>query len=397
MCLWNMGAYGQQLNALIEDALQNNPEIQKFELQYKIAAEKVNEVNSLPNTEFGVGVFVSEPETRTGAQRLKVSAKQMLPSFGAITARQNYRSSMAEAKYVDITIAKRKLIAAVSKVYYQLYELNAKQEILHQQIALLKTYEIMALKAVEVDKASAVDVLKIQMRQNDLVQLQQVLAHTYVAEQTALNSLLNRAKNTPVTPVQELGLPDIKMDNTSEYIEVHPELMKYDKLYQSIEQSELVNQKERNPMIGFGLDYIAVAERPNMSFEDNGKDIVMPMLSISIPLFNSKHSSKTKQHTLQQEELKFQKQDRLKRLESLLDAAINQRKTARISYTTQQKNLQQAKHAEDILIKTYETSSVDFKDILDIQELQLKFRMKQIEAVTHYYVQSTIINYLTQS
>ena len=85
----------QELQTLISDALTNNPEIKKFELQYRIASEKVNEVNTLPNTQFGVGYFVSEPETRTGAQRFKVSVKQMLPWFGNIAARENYVSSLA--------------------------------------------------------------------------------------------------------------------------------------------------------------------------------------------------------------------------------------------------------------------------------------------------------------
>jgi hypothetical protein len=38
-------------------------------------------------------------------------------------------------------------------------------------------------------------------------------------------------------------------------------------------------------MIGFGLDYINVAERPNMDFSDNGKDIVMPMVFGIYPNF----------------------------------------------------------------------------------------------------------------
>jgi hypothetical protein len=58
--------------------------------------------------------------------------------------------------------------------------------------------------------------------------------------------------------------------------------------------------------------------------------------------------------------------------------------------------LKQAKDAENILIKSYETGTIDFKDVLDIQELQLKFQMNQIESVKTYYVQTTIINYLTQ-
>ena len=77
-----------------------------------------------------------------------------------------------------------------------------------------------------------------------------------------------------------------------------------------------------------------------------------------------------------------------------MDKAINDRISARISYDTQTKNIKQAKDAEEILIKSYETGTINFVDVLDIQELQLKFQMNQIESVKTYYVQSTIINYL---
>ena len=386
----------QELETLIDEALNNNPEIQKFELQYSIASEKVNEVNTLPNTEFGVGYFVSEPETRTGAQRFKVSAKQMLPWFGNITARENYVSALADAKYEDIVIAKRKLMVSVSQSYYNLYANKAKQEVLSENIKLLETYETLALTSVEVGKASAVDVLRLQMRQNEMQQLLDVLSQQFLAEQTTLNKLLNRDKDLEVSVVNELIIPSEDFEITSENLALHPELLKFDKLYQSVEQSELLNQKESSPMIGFGLDYINVAERPNMDFSDNGKDIVMPMVSVSIPIFNKKYKSQTKQNDLQQQEITAQKQERLNALETLLDKANNERISARISYATQTKNLQQAKDAEDILIKSYETGTIDFNDVLDIQELQLKFQMNQIESVKTYYVQSTIINYLIQ-
>ncbi|HDZ14510.1 hypothetical protein LCGC14_1503670, partial [marine sediment metagenome] len=42
----------------------------------------------------------------------------------------------------------------------------------------------------------------------------------------------------------------------------------------------------------------------------------------------------------------------------------------------------------------YETGTIDFNDVLDIQELQLKFQTNQIESVQMYYRQSAIINYL---
>ena len=390
-----LSAQSQELETLIDVALNNNPEIQKFELQYKRASEKVNEVNTIPNTEFGVGYFVSEPETRTGAQRFKVSAKQMLPWFGTITSRENYVSSLADAKYEDIVIAKRKLMASVSQSYYNLYANKAKQKVLTENIKLLETYETLALTSVEVGKASAVDVLRLQMRQNEMQQLKDVLSQQFLAEQTNLNNLLNRENDIAVTVVERLMMPSEDFEITTKNLALHPELLKYDKLFQSIEQSELLNQKESSPMIGFGLDYINVSERPDMNFSDNGKDIVMPMVSVSIPIFNKKYKSQTKQNELEQQEITAQKQERLNTLETLLSKAINERISARISYETQTKNLKQAKDAEDILIKSYETGTIDFNDVLDIQELQLKFQMNQIESIKGYYVQSTIINYLT--
>ncbi|MBD1262817.1 TolC family protein [Maribacter polysiphoniae] len=385
----------QQLETLIEEALANSPQIQKFELQYKIATEKKNEVNTLPNTEFSVGYFVSEPETRTGAQRFKVSAKQMLPWFGNITARENYVASLADVQYEEIVIAKRKLIASVSQSYYNLYANKAKQAVLTENIKLLGTYETLALTSVEVGKASAVDVLRLQMRQNEMQQLSDVLGQQFLAEQTAFNNLLNREKAMVVHVVDELDIPSEDFESAIENLALHPELLKYDKLYQSVTQSELLNQKESSPMFGFGLDYINVNERPDMDFSDNGKDIIMPMVSLSIPIFNKKFKSKTKQNEWQKQEIVAQKQERLNMLQTLLDKALNERISARISYVTQAKNLKQAKNAESILIKNYETGTIDFNDVLDIQELQLKFQMNQIESIKNYYVQTTIINYLS--
>jgi cobalt-zinc-cadmium efflux system outer membrane protein len=361
----------QQLQTLINESLANNPEIQKFELQYKRVSEKVNEVNTIPNTEFGVGYFISEPETRIGAQRFKVSAKQMLPWFGTITSRENYVSALANAKYEDIVIAKRKLMASVSQSYYKLYANKAKQDILNENIELLETYETMALTSVEVGKASAVDVLRLQIRQNELQQIKDVLQQQFLAEQTTFNNLLNRESDIEVIVVENLLIPKEDFETTTENLALHPELLKYDKLFTSIEQSELLNQKESSPMIGFGLDYINVTERPDLNFSDNGKDIIMPMVSVSIPIFNKKYKSISKQNELEQQEILSQKQERLNTLETLLDKAVNERISARISHNTAIKNLKQAKDAEDILIKNYETGTIDFNDVLDIQELKL--------------------------
>ena len=387
-------AKAQELQSYIQEAEANNPVIQAYELRYNIAQEKVNEVNTLPNTVVSAGYFVSEPETRTGAQRARFSISQMLPWFGTITARENYASSMAETEFVEIAIAKRKLALSVAQSYYQLYSIKAKQEVLDENIQLLETYERLALTSVEVGKASAVDVLRLQIRQNELQQQKEVLQEAYLAEQASFNNLLNRKESIAVEVVPEMTIPTEDPIYSKEGLALNPELLKYDRLYESIEQSELLNQKESAPNIGFGLDYVPVSERPDMTFSDNGKDIIMPMVSLSIPIFNNRYSSVSKQNELKQLEIESQKNERLNTLETAFAKAKSQRNQARIQFNTQEKNLKQANDAEEILIKNYETGTIDFNDVLDIQELQLKFQMNQIESIKMYYVQSALLNYL---
>lgn len=392
--LLTVGMNAQTLELYLQEAEQNNPLIQALELRYNIAKEKVDEVNTLPNTTIGAGYFVSEPETRTGPQRARFSVSQMLPWFGTITARENYASSMAETEYVEIAIAKRKLALSVAQSYYRLYALRATQDKLEENIALLKTYERLALTSVEVGKASAVDVLKLQIRQNELQQQKEVLQQQYIAEQAVFNNLLNRDESISVEVASGMDIPEEDPILEKEALTLNPELLKYDQLYESVVQSELLNQKENAPSLGFGLDYVTVSERPDMSFSDNGKDIVMPMVTLSIPIFNNKFKSVTKQNQLRQQEIELQKQERLNVLENTFAKALSQRNEARIAYTIQAKNLDQAKDAEEILIKNYETGTIDFNDVLDIQELQLKFQLNQIQSVQMYYVQSALINYV---
>ncbi len=385
---------GQELHVFIKEALENNLKVKQFEKQYERIVERKEEVNTLPNTEIGAGVFVSTPETRTGAQLFKLSVKQMLPWFGTITARENYIESLSDTNYQEVVVIKRKLVNSVTKLYYKLYGNEAKQRVLEENKKLLKTYEQLALNSLEVDKASAVDVLKLQIHQNEIVQQIEILQEEFKGQRATFNKMLNKSTDTPIVLPEIIQLLDEAESVNIENLKIHPELVKYDKLYESVVQSELLNQKEEKPSIGFGIDYINVEERPDLSFDDNGKDIIMPMVSLSIPLFNKKNKSVSKQNKLKQEEISFQKQERYNVLEASLKKAVAKQKAAVISYRTNTRNLDQAKNAEQILLKSYETGTIDFNDILDIQELQLKFQMNKITSVVDYYEERSLINYL---
>lgn len=386
----------QDLDMLIDIALSNNPEIKQFELKYNRISEKQFEAATYPNTEIGFGVFTSTPETRTGAQKFKISVNQKIPFFGTLTARSSYANSLADAQYQEVVIIKRKLIVNVSSAYYNLYGIDAKLKIAAKNKELLRSYEKLALKAVEVGKASAVDVLKLQIRKNEIEQLEEILKQQFQSEQSVINAFLNRPSNQSITISGELVIPHEIDDFQDGMLQLHPELVRYEKLFASVTSSELLNQKERQPLLGFGVDYINVEQRPDMTFEDNGKDILMPKISLSIPVFNKKYKSLSVQNDLRQNEILSEKQHRYNILESQLKSAISKSNTAVISYKTQIKNLSQLSQAHEILLKGYETESNDFIEILDIQELQFKFQMAKISALVAFHREGLIINYLTQ-
>ncbi|WP_176763425.1 TolC family protein [Salinimicrobium catena] len=385
----------QQLETYIQEAEQNNPEISAFELRYELASEKVNEVNTLPDTEFSAGYFVSEPETRTGAQKARFSVRQMIPWFGTITARENYAASMADAEYIEIAVAKRKLALSVAQSYYRLYSLQERQEVLLENIELLEVYHELAINSLEVGSASAVDVLRLQMRQNELAQQKQTLEQEFDAERVNFNNLLNRREDMNVMVVDSMAIPQEEVLRDLSIAEVHPELLKFDRLYESVAEAELLNQKEALPKLGFGIDYIPVAERTDMIVDESGKDILMPMVSVSIPIFNNKYKSVSRQNEIKQQEIAAQRAERVNKLETLLAMALNNRASAKITANTFLRNIEQAKDAEEILVRSYETGTIDFNDVLDVQELQLKFQTGLIEAVKNYYQQTALVNYLT--
>jgi len=384
----------QQLQNYIESIIANNPEIKAFTLRHAIAEEQVEASDWIPNTEIGIGYFVSEPETRTGPQVAKFSFRQLLPWFGTLSQRKNYAASLAEAEFIRITVAKRKLALSVSQSYYHLSTNVSKRKVLDEQIKVLETYETLLLNGIVVDKASTVDMLKLQIRKNQLEQEKSILEEEYKAGLSHFNMLLHTDKDADLT-LEPLYMPEQDMQFDESALEANAELMVYDRLYESIQELELLNQKEKQPMIGIGMDYIPVSERLEANISDNGKDIIMPTVSLSIPIFNKKHGATTRQNALRQEEIQAEKQQQIETLHLTYTKALSRRNKARIAYTSQVKNIEQAKNAEDIVLQQYETGIASFKEVLELQEVQLNFQLQKLEAIAVYYNQSAILKYLT--
>ena len=69
-----------------------------------------------------------------------------------------------------------------------------------------------------------------------------------------------------------------------------------------------------------GLDYAIIQDR-NVTIADAGQDAIMPILSISLPIFGKKNKSRKKQAQLEGESLQFQLENEKSRLEAEIQVA----------------------------------------------------------------------------
>ena len=377
--------YSQNLQSYIQEAVNNSPNIQTVETQHAISTEKISEVNALPDMQFSGGYMLGKSDMPM-MQQGEFSVMQMFPWFGTISARGKYASAIADADFLEIEIAKRNIAMVLSQSYYRLYEISKKQQVLDSNIELLKVYERLALTSVEVGQASAVSVLRLQMRQNDLIERKLILEQDYESELIAFNKIMNRKEIAEIPILDSLTIPEKDVEIDFERLSLHPEIAKFEELNKAVSQADILNKKESAPGFGIGMEYMLYNEAPNM---------LMPMVTLSIPIFNKKFKSITRQNKLKYEELDSQKQSAQNSLIARLQSAVRSRNAARISLETQEKNLKQAENASEILLKNYETGTIDFREVLDVQELQLKFQINRIEAIGAYYNQKSIIDYLT--
>ncbi|TJY37098.1 TolC family protein [Pontimicrobium aquaticum] len=384
----------QRLQDYLNIAKANSSEIQEKHLEYVLFQEKVNETGNLEDTYVSVGPFVSTPETRVGAQIIKFGIEQRLPWFGTFNAEKSYAEAISETKQFDANLAERELLFQVKTLYYELYQKYKIEKILKDNKQILTTYENMALSALENNKATMSDVLKIKVQKNELHSNIFKNLNEIEALNKNFNRLLQQDINTQIVIVDSLSVLDIMMEEVT--INSHPSLSKieiYNKVYQA--ENDLID-KEKRPTLSFGLDYILVEERQDLKLNDNGKDIVMPKIALSIPIFTKKYTSKSAQVKIKQESLHSKKETQKKQLEMALQTSSLELDNAILNVVAAQKNTVETQIAIDVDLKAYETGILDYDKILNLQLQKIKFQLMEIKGVKEAFVAKAKMEYLTK-
>lgn len=433
---------GQTLEDYLIIAGENNPNLKAKYFQYQAALERVPQVGSLPDPQLGYSFFVMPMERYIGNQTGSISLMQMFPWFGTLGAAKNEMAFMAKAKFEEFNEAKSMLFYEVRSNWYALQLLEKEIAITKENIELLQTMEQIVLarfksggqsnnnsggagnvrssgnqntnnsssgmggmsmqgpsttgnpssrnmpKMGEMENMGSngtmIDVLRVQMEINELQNNLELLEDSKIPLTARFNQLLNRDKIEPVIfsdsimaatiPISLNDIPDSIKNNNPMLKMLEQEESAY------IAQGKM-NKKMGLPMIGVGLQYDIFQPRANSESMLNGRNMLMPMATVTIPLWRKKYTSSVKESDFMRQSVIEQKQDVSNQLMVNYEEVLKDFKDANRRVKLYQDQTSLANQALNILIVQYTTQSSNFEEVLRMQQQLLDYRLKYLDAL----------------
>jgi len=386
------------LDRYISLMLKNHPKIQADRLKYNAMLAGIDEAGNVKDIQLSGGVFVHSPETRVGPQNFRLGVRQEFPWPGILKAQKEVVRAKAEIQSENNDATIQQMIFKTKSMYYELAKFRQLIVVLKENLALLNTYERLALSGLKNNLATMADVLKIRVKKNELnieVKNEQSRLET---RKRNFNRLLNRAVDAKIeidSLKENVALTSIL--DIEEKIDRNPLINRFRKEREVIHKKMLLNEKEGLPKIGFGLDYVWVSKLKKANLTDNGKDVIMPMVSVSIPLFNKKYKAKTDRLKIQNEASLFGQQNEILVLKKALDDFQNKFDISKRKIKMYKENIVESRRIQKLILTDYTTGRIDYDEILEVEEITLKYELYKINELNNLYQQKSMIEYLITS
>jgi len=370
-----------ELQKYIEFAIENNPNLKAMDLKYQQALERVPQAKALPDPTFSAGIFIQPIETRVGAQKAKLSISQMFPWFGTLNAKEQQASLQAHAVYLKYLDAKSALEMKVTNAWLDLILTDRKIHFTQKRVEILGVLEKQSLSRYESNQTDMVNVLYIQMLKEELISKLELFKDKRETQLVAFNQLLNRDQKTGViTPSDDSFLISSAINMNDTNFSNHNRINSWNKLVESAQYAEKASKLNGLPKLGLGLDYAILSKRSDMDLADNGQDAIMPMISVSIPIFRKKYKAAIKVTQLRQVQFEEEKQAELNQLVLEKQKAFELYKSGLRDTELYQNLLIKAKQSYEILSNSYESSTKRYEEVLNMQQKIWIYEQKQIEA-----------------
>ena len=265
-----------------------------------------------------------------------------------------------------------------------------------ENLEILQTYKRLSTTNFSNSKGTMVDVIRVDIMIDNANTEIQLLQDKIKPLQVALNRLLNRP-DTVIVVVHDYP-QTTEIDDSfvaDSIVSSNPGLQAIDLNIQAAKSLEETANKQGLPTFGVGVDYVFVDERADLDVPDNGKNVFMPMVTMSLPLFRKKYNASIREAQLTQSALVHKKQDLTNKLVSAFENEHYNLQKSRDLIALYEVQIQKTKQAIDLLYSAYSNSGKDFEEVLRMEQQLLKYNMSKSTAMKELYIAEARLEYLT--
>jgi outer membrane protein TolC len=138
------------------------------------------------------------------------------------------------------------------------------------------------------------------------------------------------------------------------------------------------------PMIGLGLNYSVINKNDMSTSEMNGKDMVMPMVAMTLPIYRKKYRAMQAETDLLKAATAQNYAATANDLKTEYFRAVQLYQDAKRRVTLYANQSMLAGKSLDIMIKSFAASGSGLTDILRIRQQTLDYDYKKVEAVADF-------------
>lgn len=379
----------QSIAELLQLAAQNNLALKSLDQEYYAAQEKGAQVGELPDPIVSVGVFAIPIETRLGVQRVRIGAMQTFPNRGMREANEAALNYQADAKGQRRAIEQLDLHFQIKKAYFELYELEKEQLIVQRNIRIMEAMNQLTLTKVESGKGSAADVLKVNLKLQELQKKLEILEHQKKTPTTIINQLLERDYTTPiiVTDTLAIAILTYNMEEVANKIaNTHPLMKMYDFQKEVSNQKLRANKLNKRPVISAGLDYVLMDKIDNFDFTNNGRDVLIPKASVKIPIYKEKYGAKQLEEELTIKALTTRQESAKSQFLGKINQAILDFEAIQLNLELYQEQIRTTTGIISVLETQYSAEGKGFDELLEMQISLVNYDLMILKAVVKSHI-----------
>jgi len=233
------------------------------------------------------------------------------------------------------------------------------------------------------------DIYRIQIESSDLENNIELLKNQRNSIIAKFNAYLNRPVASPVYTYENITMDSLgfALTSVSDSMLAHnPMLGMLDFEKQSLEARKKMVTRMGYPMVGIGLNYSLISKSGTaMGAPDmNGKDMIMPMVVFTLPIYRKKYTAMQNEAELLKIASSENYQATANSLQSEYYQAVLLFQDAQRRVKLYENQSQLASKSLDLMLKSFSTSSSALTDVLRVRQQTLDYELRQVEAVADF-------------